>query len=207
MGNRRTTGNRTTTLLTQVNQWLIDLALPTEIIILAEANGISLATVESCTGGLVAHLITSVPGASSVFRAGLVTYHNKAKQGLVNVEARVLDSAGAVSAPCAAQMVLGGVDASGADLVVAITGIAGPGGGSAEKPVGTIFWALARPGRLCAILKGQLPYDRHGNQRAAAALALKLLQREMTGTPMAGQYQDVTLLDARGEYHQWMSSL
>ena len=105
-----------------------------------------IATAESCTGGLVAGAITDIPGASQVFDWGVVTYSNEAKTQLLGVPAELLDKHGAVSAEVAASMAEGALARSGADIAVAVTGIAGPDGGSAEKPVGLVHFAAARKG-------------------------------------------------------------
>lgn len=109
------------------------------------ALGWRLATAESCTGGLLAATLTEVAGASLWFERGWVTYSNVAKHEELGVETTLLAAHGAVSAACARQMALGARQRSGAEIVVAITGIAGPGGGSAEKPVGCVYiaWATA----------------------------------------------------------------
>ena len=124
--------------------------LPDELVAKAtavvEANrsaGRRIAVAESCTGGLVSAAITEVPGASDVFEAGFVTYSNQAKINRLHVNADVIDTFGAVSVATAWAMAQGALDASGADVAVAITGIAGPDGGSAQKPVGTVVFARA----------------------------------------------------------------
>lgn len=106
----------------------------------------TLALAESCTGGFIAHRITNVPGASAIFSAGIVTYSNEAKQHFLGVRAETLARHGAVSDPVAREMAEGARRASHTDFAIAVTGIAGPGGGSAEKPVGTVFIGLATPG-------------------------------------------------------------
>lgn len=106
-------------------------------------KGLAITTAESCTGGLVSQRITAVPGASEVFRFGFVTYANEAKQRLLGVEARVLEKYGAVSSQTAAAMAFGALNAAGADLALALTGIAGPGGGTPQKPVGLVYIAAA----------------------------------------------------------------
>jgi nicotinamide-nucleotide amidase len=108
----------------------------------ARAKGLKIATAESCTGGLVAGLLTEIPGSSDVFSCGFVTYSNQAKQDLLGVPADLLEKHGAVSEPVARAMASGALGK--AQLSVAITGIAGPGGGSAEKPVGLVHFAAAR---------------------------------------------------------------
>jgi nicotinamide-nucleotide amidase len=107
---------------------------------------LKLALAESCTGGLVAATLTEIPGSSEVIDRGYVTYSNKAKETALGVPAAILKQFGAVSAEVARAMADGALQKSGADLSVAITGIAGPGGGSAEKPVGLVHFAAARRG-------------------------------------------------------------
>lgn len=112
-----------------------------------EANrfaGRSVAVAESCTGGLVSAALTELPGSSEVFRAGFVTYANEAKTAMLGVSLDVLETFGAVSIASAWAMAQGALDHSDADVAVAITGIAGPGGGSEQKPVGTVVFARAR---------------------------------------------------------------
>jgi PncC family amidohydrolase len=106
-----------------------------------------LALAESCTGGLVGALLTAVPGSSRYLLGGVVAYHNRAKSSLLGVPHALLARNGAVSAPVAAAMARGARRAFGADLAVAVTGIAGPGGGSAAKPVGLVFVAVSGRGR------------------------------------------------------------
>ena len=112
-------------------------------------NRLKLATVESCTGGWVAQSSTSVSGSSGWFECGFVTYSNAAKHAQVGVPEVLIAERGAVSAPVARAMARGGLDQCPADVALSVTGIAGPGGGSEEKPVGTVFicWA-ARPDRV-----------------------------------------------------------
>jgi nicotinamide-nucleotide amidase len=121
--------------------------LARRVLDLARAAGLTLATVESCTGGLVAGALTAVPGSSDVVDRGFVTYSNAAKTALVGVDAALIEAHGAVSEPVARAMAEGGVRVGGVDVAVAITGVAGPGGGSAEKPVGLVHFAVARTGR------------------------------------------------------------
>jgi nicotinamide-nucleotide amidase len=114
----------------------------------ARAKGLKIATAESCTGGLVAGLLTEIAGSSDVFERGFVTYSNQAKQELLGVPAALLLRCGAVSAEVAQAMAQGALTHSKADLAVAITGIAGPGGGTADKPVGLVQFAAARRDRI-----------------------------------------------------------
>lgn len=107
------------------------------------ARGVTLATAESCTGGMVAARITAVPGSSAAFLGGVVSYANAAKMALLDVPQSVLDQAGAVSEACAAAMADGARQRLNADLAVAVTGIAGPTGGTPEKPIGLVCFGLA----------------------------------------------------------------
>lgn len=125
---------------------------PADITALAEAvvaasrrSSLMVATAESCTGGLVAGAITAIPGSSDALDRGFVTYSNAAKASMLGVAPDLIDAHGAVSEPVARAMAQGAVVMSGADVAVAITGIAGPGGGSAEKPVGLVHFAATGP--------------------------------------------------------------
>jgi len=115
---------------------------------LLSTRGLSLATAESCTGGWVAKAMTDRAGSSSIFECGLVTYSNRAKQRLLGVKPDTLAQQGAVSQAVVEEMVLGLFQASDADVGVSISGIAGPGGGTQGKPVGTVWMAWGRDGRL-----------------------------------------------------------
>ena len=115
-----------------------------EVVDANRTAGRRIAVAESCTGGLVSAAITEIPGASDVFEAGFVTYSNRAKINRLHVNQDVIDTFGAVSVATAWAMARGALDASGADVAVAVTGIAGPDGGSDQKPVGTVVFARAR---------------------------------------------------------------
>lgn len=122
-------------------------ASPAEILIdLAREKGLKIATAESCTGGNIAHAITAVAGASDVFTGAVVSYSNEVKISLLHVDAATIARLGAVSEPVAAMMAAGVIDACGADVAVATSGIAGPGGGTPEKPVGTVCMGVAVKG-------------------------------------------------------------
>ena len=107
------------------------------------AEGLTLALAESCTGGLIGHLVTEVAGSSGYFDRGMVTYSNRAKEELLGVENATLEAHGAVSPETAAQMASGARRAAATDLGLAVTGIAGPDGGTPDKPVGTVYFGLA----------------------------------------------------------------
>jgi nicotinamide-nucleotide amidase len=117
----------------------------TDTLALLRARGLMCATAESCTGGLIAALLTAVPGSSDVVERGFVTYSNAAKTAMLGVPADVLADHGAVSPETADAMARGALARSLAQVAVAVTGVAGPGGGSAEKPVGLVFLAAAGP--------------------------------------------------------------
>lgn len=120
-------------------------ALAQQVITAASAKGLMVATAESCTGGLVAGALTAVAGSSAVVDRGFVTYSNAAKSDLVAVPAALIEAHGAVSEPVARAMAQGAVTRSSAQVSVAITGVAGPGGGSDDKPVGLVHFAASGP--------------------------------------------------------------
>ena len=140
-----------------------------------KAASLSVATAESCTGGLVAAALTHHPGSSSAVQGGFVTYSNEMKHRLLGVEARLLDRVGAVSSEVAAAMADGALARSGADLAVSITGIAGPGGGTATKPVGLVWFGLARTGCPVRTERLVLSGDRHRVREASVRHALVML--------------------------------
>jgi nicotinamide-nucleotide amidase len=121
-------------------------AVPAEFIALLTERKLKVATAESCTGGLIAAMLTEVPGSSMVVDRGFVTYSNEAKTEMLGVEPDLIQRVGAVSAEVATAMVEGAIARSDADLAVAVTGIAGPDGGSPEKPVGLVYLAAMRRG-------------------------------------------------------------
>lgn len=123
-----------------------NLELAEEVLQEARRSGIMIATAESCTGGLIAGALTEVAGSSDVVECGFVTYSNAAKSRMLGVPADLIERLGAVSDPVAGAMARGALEHSVAGLSVAVTGVAGPGGGSAEKPVGLVFIATCRSG-------------------------------------------------------------
>ncbi|MGV7029843.1 CinA family protein [Methylobacterium symbioticum] len=144
------------------------------------AAGLRIATAESCTGGLVAGLLTSVPGSSAVVERGFVTYSNEAKAEAIGVPADLIAAQGAVSEPVARAMAEGALAHSRADVAVAITGIAGPGGGSALKPVGLVHFGLAAKGR--PVIHRERRYGDPGRteiRRLAVAEALDMLDKAL----------------------------
>ena len=143
-------------------------------------RGWTLATAESCTGGSIAARFTAMPGASAYFRCGVVSYSNESKVNLLGVDAAAIARYGAVSEVIARQMAEGARRAAGADYAVATTGIAGPTGGSPEKPVGTVWIAVAAPQRTVAILK-QCGTDRGQIIDRASAFAIGLLRDCLNG--------------------------
>ncbi len=142
-------------------------------------RGLSLAVAESCTGGLLAARLTSVPGASAFLERGYVTYSNRAKVELLGVEAALLERHGAVSEPVAQAMAAGARQRSGADLTVAITGIAGPDGGTDEKPVGLVFVAMTGAAGE-SVGRFHFPGDRERIRRQACQAALDMIRRGLS---------------------------
>jgi nicotinamide-nucleotide amidase len=134
-----------------------------------------MATAESCTGGLIAGALTDIAGSSDVVERGFVTYSNRAKTEMLGVPEAVIARHGAVSAEVARAMASGAVDHAPVELAVAVTGIAGPGGGSAEKPVGLVHFGLARKGRPVHSEHHVFPGDRAAIRRATIERALELL--------------------------------
>jgi nicotinamide-nucleotide amidase len=154
-----------------------------ELRALAQNKGLFLTCTESCTGGLVAAALTEIPGSSAVFDRGFVTYSNESKVELLGVSPDTLAAQGAVSAQTAQEMALGALARSRADLAVAITGIAGPGGGSAEKPVGLVHFACAkRDGDIVLRERRFGPLSRADIRAGAVLEALALLKAGIEAT-------------------------
>lgn len=148
----------------------------------AVRSGSTVAIAESCTGGFIAHRLTNVPGASAVLLAGVVSYANAAKQDFLGVSGETLSEFGAVSEPVVRQMADGVRRAAKADFGLAVTGIAGPGGGSPAKPVGTAFVALAGPDGV-QVVRQLNPFDRETFKFATSQQALDLLRRRLRQLP------------------------
>lgn len=145
---------------------------------LLRGRGQTMTTAESCTGGMVSQLITAEAGSSDVFRRGFVTYHNDAKRDMLGVPEALLIEHGAVSEPVARSMAEGARRAAAADWGVALTGIAGPGGGTPEKPVGLVFAAVAGPAGA-RVRRLQLFRERDLNRRLSAQAVLEMLRRDL----------------------------
>jgi nicotinamide-nucleotide amidase len=158
-----------------------DETLEVTLVRMLTERGQTLALAESCTGGMLAHRITNVPGASAILKCGLVTYSNEAKQNFLGVTAAALEEHGAVSEVVARQMAEGARQKCGADFAISVTGIAGPGGGSEAKPVGTVFMALATANRTFAE-KYFNPFDRETFKYVSSQQALDLLRRTLSAS-------------------------
>ena len=153
-------------------------SLPSAVGQALSERGLTLALAESCTGGLLAKELTEVTGASAWFLEGLVTYSNEAKTRLLGVSAELLQEHGAVSEPVAVAMAQGARGRAGADLGIGITGIAGPTGGTPDKPVGTVHVALSTPQETVHRLL-KLPFDRNGNRQVSVSKALQMILRSL----------------------------
>ena len=140
----------------------------------------TLALAESCTGGFIANQITNVPGASKIFLGGIVSYSNQAKQKFLGVRAKSLEQHGAVSEAVAQEMAAGARKRFGADFAIAVTGIAGPSGGTKNKPVGTVFVALADASGT-QVLRKLNAFGRLKFKQATSRQALKLLENRLVG--------------------------
>lgn len=149
-------------------------ALAERLVLLCRARGFTLATAESCTGGLVAGAITAISGASEIFGSGFVTYSNQAKTELLGVPPGLIAAVGAVSEVVARRMATGALGRAHADFAISVTGIAGPGGGSPAKPVGTVWFGLAS--RKGVLTRHRLfTGDRTAIRAASVIFALNLL--------------------------------
>ncbi len=155
--------------------------LPNVVVEKLTALGKTIATAESCTGGFIANQLTNVSGSSKVFLAGYVTYANEAKTAALGVDAALIAAHGAVSEPVARQMAEGALKNAGANFALATTGIAGPDGGTAEKPVGTVFVALAVRGISTLVQHHRFPTDRETFKNLVSQTALDLLLRQLDG--------------------------
>ena len=167
-----------------------------------QARGLTLATAESCTGGLIAQRLTSVSGSSEVFGFGFVTYWEQAKAKMVGVDPAVIAKYNVVSAPVAAQMALGAAETAGADIAVSVTGVAGPTGGDAVRPVGTVYLGAARGDTVYVkklfVSRPDRAMVRARAAQAALELALRLAQGKVSAGTQAlaksAQHDDTALM-------------
>ena len=151
------------------------------------AQGKKMVSAESCTGGLIASMMTAEPGSSAVFEAGFVTYANHIKHSVLGVDNATLEREGAVSEPVVRQMLAGALERSGADIGVAVSGVAGPGGGTPDKPVGTVWLAWGTRDTVHT-LKTLIPTDRAMFQKLVAAAGLDLIRRQLLGLPQLAHF-------------------
>ena len=142
-----------------------------------KARGATVTTAESCTGGWIAKAITDIAGSSAWFERGFVTYSNEAKSQMIGVSEATLLEHGAVSEPVVVEMAIGALRAARADYAISVSGIAGPDGGSTEKPVGTVWFAVTGPQGETAVSRQCFPGDRDAVRRQATAFALKMLRQ------------------------------
>ena len=150
-------------------------ALASRLVARMNGAGLQVATAESCSGGWIAKALTDVPGSSGCFAYGIVSYSNEAKQSLLGVSGETLEQFGAVSEQVVREMAQGALKLSGADFAVAVSGIAGPEGGSADKPVGTVWFAWAVRSGEVQVKQCLLDGDREAVRAGTVALALKKL--------------------------------
>ncbi len=162
--------------------------LATETLRMARDRGYHLATAESCTGGLIMAALTEIAGSSDVVDRGFITYTNRAKMEILNVDGQIIKSHGAVSAECAGAMARGALKASAATFALSVTGIAGPGGSSPDKPVGLVHMACA--GRDGSLIEEKHLFGEIGRtkvRQATVVAALKLFQKRLKQTaPKSG---------------------
>ncbi|MGJ3243343.1 MAG: CinA family protein [Opitutales bacterium] len=151
---------------------------PTDLVRRLRERGASVATAESCTGGLIGHLITEVPGSSAVFAGGVIAYTDRFKTGGLGVAADLIKTHGAVSEAVARAMAKGARERLGSTFSLAVTGVAGPGGGTADKPVGLVYVACAGPAGT-RVDRCIWDSDRSGNKRLSAEHALALLAAQL----------------------------
>ena len=151
-----------------------------ELLELCRRADVRLATAESCTGGLIAGCLTEIAGSSAVFDRGFVTYSNEAKTEMLGVPAMLISLNGAVSEPVAKAMAEGALARSNADIAIAVTGVAGPGGGTTDKPVGLVHFGCAGRGRNTYRHHEVFPGDRAAVRDATVQTALSILRRAVT---------------------------
>ncbi|MEM6581085.1 MAG: CinA family nicotinamide mononucleotide deamidase-related protein [Pseudomonadota bacterium] len=164
-----------------------DTLLAARVLELLREQNVTLTTAESCTGGLIASMLTRIPGSSSGFHAGFVTYANDIKRDVLGVDPAILDRDGAVSEPVVKQMALGAMQRAEADYAIAVSGIAGPDGGTAEKPVGTVWlaWGSRDQLKTCRLI---WPVERTLFQTMVAAAGLDMIRRMLLGIDSEPRY-------------------
>jgi nicotinamide-nucleotide amidase len=168
-----------TTLKTITREWLVideDLSIQEAIFILLNERGKTLSTAESCTGGYIAHLITSIAGSSKIFNGSIISYANDVKTNLLKVDEKTLKEVGAVSEETVLEMLKGLLSQFNTDYGLATSGIMGPTGGSEEKPVGTVWIAVGKKGNMKA-KKFKFRFDRKRNIELTAFAALNMLRK------------------------------
>ena len=166
-------------LVILVDKWLVtaeDKTMVQVVSAMLKDRKKKLATAESCTGGYIAHLITGEPGSSQIFNGSVVSYANEVKQNILHVDAQTLKAHGAVSEQTVTQMVKGAISTLDADYCIATSGIMGPDGGTAEKPVGTVWVAVGNDQRVVTQLF-HFRFDRSRNIEMTAVQALNLLRK------------------------------
>lgn len=142
-------------------------------------NKMTIATAESCTGGLIGAVLTSIPGVSEVYGYGVITYANEAKEKLLSVKHQTLNTKGAVDKETAIEMAQGALDLSGSDVAVSVTGIAGPGGGTDEKPVGLVYIGISKRGESPKVFKNIFSGDRNQIRESTVIRALELVMESI----------------------------
>ena len=157
-------------------------SLAQDVVNLLRQKGLTLAVVESATGGLISHLITNVPGSSDVYKGSITSYSNETKIKVVGVSEDSISKYGAVTLEVAEEMARGGRKILAADVCIADTGIAGPSGATPDKPVGLFYIGLSHTGGTCA-QKHKFKGNREENKRSAAEAALGLLREYLAGVP------------------------
>ncbi len=165
--------------MSKVNSIIITPNPALDVLEYFSAHGLHLASAESCTGGLVGALMTAMPGSSAVYTGGFVTYTNQTKIDLLGVDPALIGQYTEVSAPVAKAMAEGARTRTGADIAVSLTGVAGPGGGTKQTPVGTVYIGVSSPRRTVAVRYVMPEYlPRHEIRSRAALLSLALALRE-----------------------------
>lgn len=157
--------------------------LATQVLALARDSGVMIATAESCTGGMIVAELTEISGSSDVVDCGFVTYSNAAKVKMLGVSPDTLSQHGAVSPETAAEMALGALKHSGADIAISVTGVAGPSGGTADKPVGRVCFGLATHKGVAVQTMDFGPLGRAGVRAATVSYALEWLALELGSIP------------------------